>query len=554
MTDMPALDPRLGEAPFDSAAFAKTPCVDSSDLTAFAKTPSALAVRTRTQALLAGLSAKLFEREQAVALSLLTAIAGESIFLLGPPGVGKSLIARRLKHAFADGTSFEYLMSKFSTPDEIFGPVSIKRLKDEDKYERLTDRYLPGANVVFLDEIWKAGPAIQNALLTILNERVYRNGEQEVQVAVRAIISASNELPAPGSSLDPLWDRFLLRLEIDNVRHFESFVRLITDTADVYEVVLPEGVALSTAELDDYSTRIDAVVVSPEALNTIQVLKARIDAYNAERPDPAEHIRVYDRRWKKCVRLLRTSAFLNGRDTVDLMDCFLLELCLWSRPDQREPLREMLAEAVRQHGYAVSVNLPMLRRELDDFERDVDAEIRIRHVVTEDQLQPVQDEYYAILKDDQQFEGQLISVKQFDGLDQEELRVSNLFDQDRNLVNRLKVRKGDRPHTIVVEYNAREFTYRLRTRQHERTEVIAKRPHALLIQHWDDRYRTLVAYINEQLERLKLEAPDALGGLRQNLFVEARFAELAEANQRQTLEAVEGLRLRLDKLRYSYVG
>src|SRR5690606_18120296 len=170
-------------------------------------------MQARINTLISEISKNMYEREQIIALSLLAGIAGMNTFLYGLPGTAKSLISRRIASAFEVHDYFEYLMNRFSTPEEIFGPVSIKALK-EDQYIRKTENYLPRADFAFLDEIWKASPAILNTLLTLVNERSFKNGGIVQKVPLNVLVSASNEIPEPNQGLDALYDRFILRLEV----------------------------------------------------------------------------------------------------------------------------------------------------------------------------------------------------------------------------------------------------------------------------------------------------------------------------------------------------
>ena len=157
----------------------------------------------------ASLEYGLVERETEVRLLLLAACCGEHLLLLGPPGTAKSELGRRLSALCDGGLFFERLLTRFSVPEELFGPLSMRGLEN-DQYVRQIDGYLPTANVAFVDEILKANSAILNSLLTILNERLFDNGSERINVPLLCLVGASNELPE-SEELDALYDRFLLR-------------------------------------------------------------------------------------------------------------------------------------------------------------------------------------------------------------------------------------------------------------------------------------------------------------------------------------------------------
>ena len=351
----------------------------------------------RINSLLKQLNERVYEKEHVIALSLLSAIAGESIFLLGPPGVAKSMVARRLKLAFKQANAFEYLMSRFSTPDEIFGPVSITKLKDEDIYERIVDGYLPTADVVFLDEIWKAGPAIQNALLTVINEKIYRNGQYSIRVPLKGLIGASNELPAIGQGLEALWDRFLVRLMVTGVEDLGEFDRMIASTDDS-EPLVDNGLAITTEEYAIWANEIAQVKIHYSIFEVIHILKEKINLFNQRiQNDGSAQATLYisDRRWKKLVRLLRASAFLNGRDTIGLADCMLMTHCLWNEVEQMAEVNEMVQEAIRQCVESYLLNTKDLNDRLQELREKQSSENTFRENF-DPGIQLVDNYYYQI--------------------------------------------------------------------------------------------------------------------------------------------------------------
>ena len=363
----------------------------------------------RFKQLLGEMNRGIYEKETEISLSLLAALAGESIILLGPPGVAKSMVARQLKTAFRDAQSFEYLMSRFSTPDEIFGPVSIQKLKTSDTYERAVEGYLPTADVVFLDEIWKAGPAIQNTLLTVINEKIFRNGNREMHLPLKLLVAASNELPAKGEGLEALWDRFVIRIESRPIKLEKNFRAMLLDShadflgptdftdstdfsgftgglghADFADNADFSDLKITSEEYAEWAEKICKIGVKEEVLDAISAIRKSLRAVNVDEAAERRNIYVSDRRWKNIVRLLRTSAFMQDREEVDICDLLPIYHCLWQEPEERDAIRNIVIRALfspfadklveMKNALAEDIKYHRVRRNPEDG-RDYEGEI-----------------------------------------------------------------------------------------------------------------------------------------------------------------------------------
>lgn len=282
--------------------------------------PTLQEATARIQAVEAHQNQQFFER-QAVNTALLTGmIAGEHVALIGPPGIAKSAVINELA-AIIGATHFEYLLTRFTEPNEVFGPVDIGRFKSEGKYVRNTVNMLPRAQTAFLDEAFKANSAILNALLTLLNERRFDNGGVREHAPLRTALLASNELPQE-ANLAALWDRCLLRLQVAPIADEANWVSLCFDSKP--PVARPP---CSIADFEVLGAHAATLKFSGKTVEACRAIKNKMTE---------KGVHVSDRRWKKAAQsILRSYAALKGamvEVTEEHVD--VLRYVLWEKPDQ----------------------------------------------------------------------------------------------------------------------------------------------------------------------------------------------------------------------------
>jgi len=273
---------------------------------------------SKIQQLRDSLKKSFYERDEEIDGSLTALLAGEHTLLFGPPGTGKSALANTLCQSIDGSSFFQWLLTKFSTPEEVFGPVSLKGLEN-DQFSRVTTGKLPECNIAFLDEIFKANSSILNSLLTLVNERKFHNNGTPMDCPLLTVFGASNEMPE-SDNLEALFDRFLVRYWVSYVKDQGSLKSLLTDSSDPAPTV--------TITLDDVkeAQKEAANVTFPDAeIDNLLGIKHTLEQ---------KGIKVSDRRWKRIVKALKAFAYLEGDSEVSQDHFEMLIHMLWREPKE----------------------------------------------------------------------------------------------------------------------------------------------------------------------------------------------------------------------------
>lgn len=317
-----------------------------------------LSTNQRLQPLLASLEQGLLERDVPASVLLLGALAGEHSLLVGPPGTAKSELARRLQRCFSETHYFERLLTRFTTPEELFGPLSLKALED-DRYERLVDGFLPSAGIAFLDEVFKAHSAILNTLLGVLNERRFDNGRHRQTVPLISLVGASNET-AVDDGLAAFQDRFLLQIPILPVSDAGFAALLALPSRDTR--LGAQGMALAGAERVALLESSHRVTLGKQAADKLQRFRAWL---------PTQDLKLSDRRWRQWLKLMRVAAAADGRDEIDVLDLWTAPFVSSAMPDKHRAVHDWVS---RECAGAYRWTLEGLARAVQAFDAQLNIE------------------------------------------------------------------------------------------------------------------------------------------------------------------------------------
>lgn len=272
------------------------------------------------------LNVELIERRSEIRAALLALVAGVHVFYLGEPGTAKSLLVDRANVYISGSRKFKKMMTRFTTPEEIFGPVSLKGLEN-DEFVRKIDGYLPDVELAFLDEGFKANSSILNALLMAINEREYEHGVNVIDIPLSTLFIASNELPQD-ESLGALYDRLLFRFNVTRIKDASNFGRML-------KTVRPAApTALITWDEVVQAQQTAAKVVVPDSV---------IDALTGLRRDLREvGIEPTDRRFVESLKVIRAAAWMDDCNIADVEHLQPLRHVLWDRPEQQSDVDKLI--------------------------------------------------------------------------------------------------------------------------------------------------------------------------------------------------------------------
>lgn len=274
------------------------------------------------------LNTNFYDRTEEIDALLVALLSKQHILFIGPAGTGKSALSAMLGEIVQGSRYFQHLLTPFSTPEELFGVLSLKDL-EQGIYKRNISGMLPEANFAFIDEIFKANSAILNSLLTLINERIYYNNGVPIRSPLMTIVGSSNEYIEEGEGLEALFDRFLLRYEVNYIKEQTTFVEMLKSTTTV---AVP---SLTMEELLFHQQVCERVVIPDSIFTTLGKIRQNL---------MDEGIRPSDRRFKQALPMLRAQAYLDGRTEVTKADLALLRHALWEQVEQRDKTAEIVMQ------------------------------------------------------------------------------------------------------------------------------------------------------------------------------------------------------------------